>query len=355
MMFGKRPQGRRAARWVQMLACATTLFAASGATAQSFTNPVLPSGPDPWIARDGKTYYLMVTRGDRLTIRKTQDITRVADAPEMTVWTPPAAGRNALSIWAPELHRIGSKWFIYYTAAPSGFDDNLHRGIFVLENDGPDPTRGRWIDRGRVNTNHSAIDATVFAYRGKRYFVYSHQLGSESRLVIARLADPWTLVGPEVVISTADKDWERQIYPVNEAPEFLEGPKGELFLTYSASACTSDDYAVGLLSAPAGSDPMDPRAWTKAPSPVLTKDPGPGVGVFGTGHNGFFTSPDGKQNWIVFHANSGPSMGCTSNRGTWIAPFRFGADGKPVFQRPSGPKEQLAGPSGEANGQRAPR
>lgn len=354
-MSGTRAQGQRTVRWVRTLLGAAALFAASGAVAQSFTNPVLPSGPDPWIARDGETYYLMVTRVDRLTIRKTRDITRVAEAPEMTVWTPPATGPNAQGIWAPELHRIGGKWFIYYTASPSGMDDNLHRGVFVLENDGPDPTRGRWIDRGRVNTQHSAIDGTVFAYRGKRYFVYSQSLGSESQLVIAQMRNPWTLTGPEVVISKADRDWERHIYPINEGPEFLAGPKGELFLTYSASACTSDDYAVGLLSAPAGSDPLNPRAWTKSSGPVLAKDPGPGVGVFGPGHNGFFTSPDGKQHWIVFHANPGPSRGCTSNRGTWIAPFTFGADGKPVFQQPSGPKEQLAGPSGEASGQRAPR
>jgi GH43 family beta-xylosidase len=347
MMFGKCPQGQRTARWARTLLGAATLFAASGVTAQSFTNPVLPSGPDPWVARDGKTYYLMVTRVDRLTIRKTRDITRVAEAPEVTVWTPPATGPNAHGIWAPELHRIGGKWFIYYTASPSGQDDNLHRGVFVLENDGPDPTRGRWIDRGRVNTQHSAIDGTVFAYGGKRYFVYSQSLGSESQLVIAQMRNPWTLTGPEVVISKADRDWERHIYPINEGPEFLAGPKGELFLTYSASACTSDDYVLGLLSAPAGSDPLNPRAWTKSPDPVLTKDPGPGVGVFGTGHNGFFTSPDGKQNWIVFHANPGPSRGCTSNRGTWIAPFTFGADGKPVFQQPSGPQQQLTAPSGQ--------
>ena len=100
---------------------------------------------------------------------------------------------------------------------------------------------------------------------------------------------------------------------------------------------------------------MDPHAWTKAPNPVLTKDPGPGVGVFGTGHNGFFTSPDGKQHWIVYHANPGPSRGCTSNRGTWIAPFTFGADGKPVFQRPSGPKVELTAPSGQASVEQASR
>ena len=218
----------------------------------------------------------------------------------------------------------------------------------MLENDGPDPTEGRWIDRGRVNTAHSAIDPTVFEYRGKWYFVYSVQLGAASELAIARMGNPWTLIGPQVVISKPTHDWERQIYSVNEGPEFLEGPKGQLFLTFSASACTSDDYSIGLLSAPAGADPVNPRSWTKYPDSVVSK--APEVAVFAPGHNAFFTSPDGRQHWMVFHANPGPSMGCTSRRGIWIEPFIFGSDGRPIFLQPSGRGDQLAPPSGQATG-----
>jgi hypothetical protein len=72
--------------------------------------------------------------------------------------------------------------------------------------------------------------------------------------------------------------------------------------------------------------------------------------VFGPGHNGFFTSPDGKQHWIVFHANPGPSLGCGAKRGIWIEPFIFGADGRPIFLPPSGPRDRLAPPSGQAAG-----
>ena len=329
-------------------ACAAfyaTVIGGCGIAVAGFTNPILPSGPDPWILRVGHTYYFMATRGDRLTIRKTNDITKVAAAPEVTVWTPPPTGPNSRSIWAPELHQISGKWFIYYTASDSAHDDNLHRSIFVLENDGPDPTQGRWTNRGRVNTRYSAIDPTIFSYRGKVYLVYSVQLGSESQLAIAPLRNPWTLVAPETIISKATLPWERQIYSINEAPEFLLGPRGDLFLTYSASACTSDDYAIGLLSAPAGSNPLNPRVWTKSPDPVVSK--APNVAVFGPGHNGFFTSPNGKQHWIVFHANPGPSMGCTSNRGTWIEPFVFSADGRPVFLPPSGKQDQIMPPQGQ--------
>src|SRR3546814_5205830 len=85
-------------------------MAPTGEAAAAFTNPLLASGPDPWIAQRDGVYYFMATRGDRLTIRKTRDVARLADAPEVTVWTPPTEGPNAKAIWAPELHRIGDKW-----------------------------------------------------------------------------------------------------------------------------------------------------------------------------------------------------------------------------------------------------
>lgn len=310
--------------------------------ARTYTNPLLPSGPDPWVTRDGDTYYYMHTLGNRLAIWKTKDLADLAHAPETTVWTPPKTGPNAQSIWAPELHRIDGKWYIYYSAAAAGHDDDAHRGVFVLENASADPTAGEWIDRGRINTAHTGIDGTTFEYDGQRYFVYSPYVGPDSVLNIAHMSNPWTLEGPETTIARPDLPWERQGgRQILEGPEFLQGPNGELFLTYSASACWSDDYALGLLSAPAGSHPLDAKAWTKSPKPVLAKSVE--NGVYATGHNGFFTSPDGKTNWIIYHANSGPDMKCTSARAPHIQPFSFGADGKPVFGAPV--KEGVALPA----------
>ncbi|HEY0504990.1 MAG TPA: glycoside hydrolase family 43 protein, partial [Lysobacter sp.] len=224
----------------------------------TFRNPLLPSGPDPWIVPDGDTYYYMATRGDRLAMWKTDDLTRLADAPEITVWTPPASGPNAQSIWAPELHRIDGKWYLYYTAAASGHDDDAHRGIFVLENAGADPTKGKWIDRGQVKTAHTGIDGTTFVHAGKRYFVYSPYVGPDSVLSISAMENPWTLAGKETIIARPDQSWERQGgRQILEGPEYLEGPNGDLFLTYSGSACWSDDYAIGLLHAAPGRDPLD--------------------------------------------------------------------------------------------------
>ena len=311
----------------------------------TFTNPLLPSGPDPWIVQEGGAYYYMHTLGRRLAIRRTRDVTRLADAEEVTVWTPPSTGPNAQSIWAPELHRIDGKWYIYYSAAASGHDDDAHRGVFVLENAAADPLTGAWVDRGRVNTAHPGIDGTTFAYRGRRYFAYSPYVGPDSDLAIARMANPWTLAPGETIIARPDLSWERQGgRRILEGPEFLEGPKGDLFLTYSASACWSDDYALGLLRAAPGSEPVDPASWTKSPRPVLHKEPA--ANVYATGHNGFFTSPDGRERWIVYHANTGAGQGCTGKRSPRIGRVTWTRDGRPVFSRPVAAGAPQAGPSG---------
>ncbi|MEG3086775.1 glycoside hydrolase family 43 protein [Sphingomonas sp. PB4P5] len=316
---------------------------AAPAEPRTFTNPLLPSGPDPWIVREGATYYYMHTLGNRLAIRKTSDLTRLADAAEITVWTPPRTGPNAQSIWAPELHRIEGKWYIYYTAAESGHDDDAHRGIFVLENGSADPTRGTWTDRGRLKTAHTGIDGTTFVQAGKRYFVYSPYVGPDSVLAIAEMADPWTLSGAETIIARPDFAWERQGgRQILEGPEFLRGPKGDLFLTYSASACWSDDYAIGQLHAPAGSDPLDARAWTKSPRPVVAK--AADQGVYAPGHNGFFTSRNGRETWIVYHANPGPGMKCTAQRSPHIQRVTWTRDGQPIFARPIGTATRLPAP-----------
>lgn len=314
----------------------------AGDTPRRFTNPLLDSGADPWIVRDGGTYYYMHTLGDRLAIRATRDLTRLAQAEETVVWRPPATGPNARSIWAPELHRIDGKWYLYYAAADAEHDDDAHRGIFVLENASSDPRQRTWIDRGQLKTAHTGIDGTTFTYRGKRYFAYSPYVGSDSDLAIIAMANPWTLQGAETIIARPDQAWERQGgRQILEGPEFLEGPKGDLFLSYSGSACWSDDYAIGLLHARAGSDPLDARAWTKSPRPVIAN--APAASVYAPGHNGFFTSPAGEH-WIVYHANPRPDLKCTPKRSPRIQRFTFSRDGHPVFAAPAGPGTMLTAP-----------
>lgn len=325
-------------------ACASTTahYAPIREGTESFTNPILSSGPDPWITQEGGTYYYTHTLGNRIGLWRTRDITDLKRAEYRTIWTPPAHGSNAHSIWAPELHRLNNKWYLYYSATASDFDDDAHRGVFVLENESTDPFHGKWVDRGRVNTARAGIDGTVFEHRGALYFAYSPYLGAISGIALARLSNPWTIMGKEVVIAEADQPFENQGgRRIMEGPEFLAGPQGQVFLTYSAGACWSDNYALGLLRAE-GPNLLSRTAWTKSPTPVLSS----ANGVFATGHNGFFRSPDGREQWIVFHGNPNANLGCTARRAPYLSRVRWTASGEPMIESPSAPDKRIAKPSG---------
>lgn len=304
-----------------------------GTCAVAHAGALLPSGPDPWVAQRDGVYYYMHTLGDRIALWKTTDMRKLGDAKPVTVWKPPAEGPNSTSIWAAELHFLDGKWYLYYTASDKRKDDDAHRHVFVLENAAADPTTGAWIDKGMLATHLNGIDGTVFDHGGKRYFAYSAYVGDHSDLIIAPMVNAWTLGEPQVDIATPTFDWEMQGgRKILEAPEFLEGPGGKVFLTYSASACWSDDYSLGMLTADAGADLLDPLSWSKSPRPVLASSPA--NSVYAPGHNGFFKSADGKTDWIIYHANGGPGWKCTARRAPHIQPFHWDAAGRPVFPEP---------------------
>ena len=112
---------------------------------------------------------------------------------------------------------------------------------------------------------------------------------------------------------------------------------------YSASACWSDFYELGMLEAKPGSNLLKAKSWTKLDHPVFRQDPA--AGVYATGHNGFFRSLDGKQDWIIYHANSGPHQGCSHKRSPRIQQFTWNPDGTPNFGSPVSSATELDGPA----------
>lgn len=329
-------------------------FAMLAAAQLNFTNPVLPAGADPYvIQRDGYYYYTQTT-GTNITLWKTRDIGALASATKRVVWTPPESGPYSRHIWAPELHLLGDRWYLYF-AADDG--SNEHHRIFVLENGTRDPLSGDWTLKGKLSDpgDHWAIDPTVFENRGREYLLWSGWRGAtngQQNIYIAALMNPWTMKGDRVELSAPEFSWERAgdtklvlqgddspsssrhdpiHVDVNEAPEMLRHGH-TLFLIYSASACWTDWYELGMLSVPDDSDLLNPSSWRKSPSPLLWQSAV--AHAFGTGHNGFFKSHDGKQDWIIYHANPEPGEGCGGSRSPRAQPFEWNEDGTPNFGRP---------------------
>jgi GH43 family beta-xylosidase len=341
--------------------------AASPVPAAALTNPLLPSGPDPWVTYRQGYYYYMNSTGNSLVIRKTPSMADLRSAEKKTVWRPPASGPYSHGIWAPELHYLRGRWYIYFSADAG--TNQSHR-IWVLENSAGDPLEGEWTLKGKVAApgDKWGIDASVFENSGKLYMVWSGWEGDVNgvqSIYIAELENPWTVKGNRVRISTPEYPWEKigdrslkrdpESSPgaaieepwhidINEGPEILRhGDK--IFLIYSASACWTDFYELGMLTTSSTSDLLNPASWKKSPQPLFWQSPA--AQAYGPGHNSFFKSPDEKEDWILFHANSKPNQGCGDTRAPHAQRFTWKPDGTPDFGRPLPVTESIPRPSGE--------
>jgi GH43 family beta-xylosidase len=291
--------------------------------------------------KDGYYYYTN-TLGNRLAIWKTKNMADLRSAESKTIWKPPANTMYSKNLWAPEIHFIRNKWYVYF-AADDGRNEN-HR-MYVIENSSRDPMQGEWVLKGKVADPDDkwAIDGSIFKYRGKRYMVWSGWEGDvngSQDIYIARLKNPWTIKGKRVRIASPVFAWEqhgdinesgkRRHVNVNEGPQFLRN-KRKLFLIFSASGCWTDHYALGMMRLK-GRKLMDSSSWQKHEEPVFVGSPK--KGVYAPGHNSFFRSPDGTENWILYHANAEPGQGCGRFRSPRAQKFGWNKDGSPNFGEP---------------------
>lgn len=316
----------------------------------TFQNPLLDSGPDPWVVQKDGIYYYTHTFGDRIGIYKTKKLSELRGAEKKFIWYAPATGENSKHIWAPELHYLNNRWYMYYTAGPS--DDLSNQRSFVLENANEDPMEGEWVEKGRIydpEADFFAIDGTVFDYKGSYYFLWSgHSSATDDtqRIYIAKMVNPWTLESARSLLSSPTHEWETIGDPhVMEGPEILLNKEGSVFMIYSASGCWTDDYALGMLRLQEDGDPMEAAHWIKHPEPVFSKNPE--SKAFGPGHNGFFKSPDSTEDWIIYHANPSAGKGCADERSPRMQPFLWQDDGTPDFGEPVKINTHVNIPSGE--------
>jgi GH43 family beta-xylosidase len=303
-------------------------------------NPLVEQRADPFITppTDGM-YYLTgsVPEYDRIVIRGASTLDGLSSARERTIWRRPESGRMGGYIWAPELHRIDGKWYVYFAAGDK--DEPFRIRTYVLESANADPRASGWVLRGQMVTawDTFTLDSTTFAHRGKRYLLWAQAepgIATNTNLYLAEMASPLALKTAPVRISTPTLPWEVQGFKVNEGPAVLIR-NGRVFVTFSASA-TDARYCMGLLTADENANLLDARSWTKSPEPVFaTHAP---TSQYGPGHNSFTTV--GSMDVLVYHArdyrdiNGDPLF--DPNRHTRVQRLHWNADGTPSFGVPVG-------------------
>jgi len=316
-------------------------------TLKDVKNPLIPQRADPWIYQhvDGNYYFIAtVPEYDRLEIRRSKTLDGLAVAKAVTIWTRHDSGEMGAHIWAPELHFIEDKWYIYFAAGRKDAIWDIE--IYVLENSTDNPLTGTWKEKGKLDTSGNtiktgmmrfALDGTTFLHKEKRYFVWAQKnrrIPGNTSLYIAEMLNPWTIKGDPVCISSPEFSWEQQLFWVNEGPAVLI-QNGKVFITYSASG-TDHNYCMGLLTASEDLDLLDPESWVKSSTPVFQSSEE--TGIYGPGHSCFTKSEDGLTDILVYHARSYKEIDgdplADPNRHTRIQKILWTENGTPNFGFP---------------------
>lgn len=332
---------------------ATRTATASDKADDRFVNPI-GEGADPWVIRDDPNdrYLWCFSVGNRAIAVHSSDRLTSLGEPQI-VWRAPESGPTSQQIWAPELHRLDDRWYVYFAASDGHNENHL---AYVLESAGDDPlgpyrlhgplATGDGVD-GR-SPNVWAIDMTVLEHAGKRYAIWSgwDRPGSDRQyLYIAPMQSPTELAGRRVkIVENDDHHWEMtepdgRGRGLNEAPQVIRHGD-RVFLTYSCGASWLPTYKLGLLEL-VGKDPAAAGAWQKMPQPWFVGD----EQTYGVGHSCFVRSPDGSEHWHVYHAKRDRDPGW--RRVIHVQPMDFAPSGEPRFGSPVAAGELLTRPAGE--------
>ncbi|HEY3993522.1 MAG TPA: glycoside hydrolase family 43 protein [Ktedonobacteraceae bacterium] len=345
----------KAGRWKLTLGLLTLCFLAGACASPSAAMPETPTlqNPistyaDPFIVLYNSTYYLTGTdTGTSIEIQYSPRLENVSDN-TTTVWDP-LPDEPQYQVWSPSMFLLDYQgkrsWFIYFTASSDNTNE-AHR-IYVLQSSGTDPL-GPYTFKGQLGGTDqtTAIDPSLLHLNGKLYMMYVLENGSNATY-IAPMSDPLTISGPPQLLINPDQPWEMgegvgSNYPVAEGPEALYH-NGKTFIVYSGSNTGNYNYCRGLLTYDGTGDPLQQSSWTKT-GPVFQYSRA--NGVFGPGRATFTTSPDGKQDWMVYHAKITDDF-TADGRETRAQEFTWNAGGTPNFGVPVSISTKLTPPSGE--------
>ena len=282
-------------------------------------NPIvteLRRSSDPFVTYYNAVYYSCYTDKVGVYISETDSLMNLATAKEHCVF-------DECGEWyAPELHHIKNKWYIY--GAPADLEGYTKHTMSVLVSKGDDPI-GPYTFKGPVGglENQWSIDGTLLNLEDKTYMIWSN-----GKLLISEMVDPLNLTGERKIIAEPVKEWETVMSPIAEGP-FVIKKDGFIHIIYSASNSKCDDYCLGLLTCKNG-NVMDPDSWIKSEQPVFKK----ANGIYGPGHCSVtqYKTSGGMRDVMVYHANFVSGSGW-NGREVYLQPISY-EDGYPVFGEP---------------------
>ncbi len=321
-----------------VLAAIITFFGVTVVSPEDYPIDEL-NGGDPFIVEDsGNTYYTYTTGGgvDIVKIKSFNDATELER--KVVFWCGESG--TVADIWAPEIHKIGDRWYIIAAGLfdknevpkgsmplgdPDKEDNDYYRYAFVLESESED-IMSDYTFKGILAPNGlNNIDGTYLKKDSKLYYICSayRDIGNQA-LYICEMENPYTLKGEATEISYPKYLWEKRGWPVNEGPAVLYSGE-DIFIVYSASGYYSNHYCMGMLTLK-GDDVLNKNSWKKSATRVSYHQPL--KEIYNAGHCSFLYRENGDI-YTVFHATRELEFFNTP-RLTYVQKLEF-KNGKPVF------------------------
>jgi beta-xylosidase len=323
-------------------ALAATLVSSPARTAEPSFVPVYQANfPDPDVQLvDGGFVAYATNEGLNLPMATSKDLVNWAPVMDPSRPGNRLDGMPALApwvkegkTWAPEVHRVGTDYLLYYTANNRKLDRQCIGLAVSSSPTGPfrDSSAAPFLCQADLG---GTIDANIFRdTAGKLYLYYKNdgnRVGKVSEIWGQRLSDDGrTLVGSPVSIARDSKPWEQKLV---EAPTMVIAPTGyQLFYSGGYYGWNDDQrispYAMGYATCATPLGPCTPSP----DNPILHSFNDREAGcVSGPGHQSIFTV--GTRHFIAFHAWAA-TRGCRkadNKRYLYVAPLSW-KDGKPVL------------------------
>lgn len=284
-----------------------------------YRNPVWPGYfADPFVLRVGDEYFAYGTaetterdaagRPAAFKILRSRTLTEWEPA---GVALPLEAGEEGRAFWAPEVAQRDGRFFLYYSTAPAGADEQHRLHVAVAER----PT-GPFVRGGPLFRHETGFSIDASPFRDPRdgawylFFAcdYFEERTGTGLAVVSLAEDMCSPAGPAREVLRANADW--QIYERNRtlygrqwaAWHTVEGPcvvvhEGRYYCFYSGGNWQTHDYGVSYAVA---DHPLGPWRHADEQGPVVLRQiPGR---VLGPGHNSFAVAPDGRTEFLVYHA-----------------------------------------------------
>ncbi|WP_460615619.1 glycoside hydrolase family 43 protein [Hymenobacter seoulensis] len=299
-------------------------FVSACVKARTYTNPVYAGQfPDPFVLRHEGHYYAFGTTGQGRT--PDGNIFTLLTSDDLVDWKPiggalvPPAGAEGADFWAPEVVYHEGTFYMYYSKGGGAINATVGHRLHVATSKLP---QGPYHEAALLEVPGSqfTIDAHPFKDTdGQWYLFYARDFTDSDNgfrpgtgLVADRLLNMTKLAGESRTIMRARHDWTvfeknrtMPLYGNRTFPEWhtLEGPfvrqhEGRYYCFYSGANFLTSRYGVDYCVADSILGPYSDAGAEKGPR-VLHAVEGH---VRGPGHHSHVLSPDGKQEYLVYHA-----------------------------------------------------